>query len=175
MSSKQAFGIWITGLPASGKSTITRHLVGHFHTLGISPAVLESDALREILTPEPTYSPAERDRFYEQMVRFGAMITRCSVPVIFDATANRRAYRDLARSLVPRYLEVFVDTPLEQCKARDPKGIYRAAAEARSFTVPGIQEAYERPNHPDLHLDGRDDPSQNAARIVEKARSAGYL
>jgi len=175
MKRDQGFAIWMTGLPASGKSTIVRMLLELLHDIGILPAVLESDTVRRILTPEPVYSDAERDLFYEQLVRFGAMLTHNHIPVIFDATANRRSYRDRARTLIPKYLEVFVDTPLEVCKERDPKGLYRAAGRRGYSEVPGVHAVYERPILPDLILDGQADPALNAVRVAEKARKAGFI
>jgi adenylylsulfate kinase len=175
MRTEQGFGIWITGVPSSGKSTISRSLVQLLERRGIRPVVLESDALRRVLTPDPTYAPDERDRFYQQMAGLGALITRCGVPVIFDATANRRAYRDAGRSRITQFLEVLVTCPLDECRKRDPKGLYAAAAVGAASHVPGIQAAYESPPAPDIALDGRDDPAGNAERIVELLLLHGYL
>lgn len=175
MSRSPGFAVWITGLPASGKSSVTRELVSQLNAAGISPVVLESDLLRTILTPKPTFSQEERDLFYHQVAELGVMITRHGVPVIFDATANRRAYRDHARGAISRYLEILIDTPLDDCRRRDPKGIYRAAGSSSTATVPGIQVPYERPQTPELTLDGRDDPAGNAARIFTLLRSSGCI
>ena len=112
---------------------------------GVDVAVLESDALRQIFTPHPHYDEQERATFYRQLVYVGTLLTRHGVPVIFDATANRRTYRDGARQQIPRFLEVYVDCPLETCMSRDPKGIYRKAREGAANTVPGLQAAYEPP------------------------------
>jgi len=90
---------------------------------GIDAAVLESDVLRQIFTLHPRYDEQEREAFYRQMVYIGTLLTRHGVPVIFDATANRRCYRDRAREEIPRVIEGYVDGPLEICVARDPKGI----------------------------------------------------
>jgi adenylylsulfate kinase len=175
MTHKQAFGIWITGIPSSGKSTITCELVTLLHELDIYPAVLESDSLRKVLTPEPTYRPAERDRFYQQMADLGALIARGGAPVIFDATANRRYYRDRARSSIPRFLEILIACPIEECMKRDPKGIYAAAVSGTATHVPGIQTEYEIPLAPDLTLDGRLPARDNASRIIELLRQRNYL
>ena len=139
-------------------------------------AVLESDALRPIFTPHPRYDDEERDTFYAQMVFVGALLTRHGVPVIFDATANRRRYRDQARKEIAKFLEVYVDCPLETCIARDPKGIYRAAREGASTTVPGLQAAYEPPRNPDVVVRGdRDAPEAAAQRIIAKLAERNYL
>lgn len=121
----KAFAIWITGLPASGKSTIVAELTPKLEGLGRAVEVLESDALRRILTPVPTYSHEERDLFYRALAFMGARLVAHGVTVIFDATANRRAYRDFARSLIPRFIEVAVECPLELAMQRDYKGTYR--------------------------------------------------
>jgi adenylylsulfate kinase len=164
------FGVWITGIPSSGKSTVTRELITLLHERGIHPAVLESDSLRKVLTPEPTYRTAERDRFYQQMADLGILIVRWGVPVVFDATANRRLYRDRARLSISCFLEVLITCPIEECKKRDPKGIYAAAVSGDASNVPGVQVDYEPPLVPDLTLDGRMPARDNARKIIEKLR-----
>src|SRR5579872_4391797 len=118
---RHAFAVWITGLPASGKSTVAANLAAQLQVRGVHVAVLESDELRKIFTPHPRYDAEERDTFYRQMVYLGVLLTQHGVPVLFDATANRRAYRDWARQQIPKFLEVYVDCPLAACMARDPK------------------------------------------------------
>ena len=145
--------------------------MGELRALGIQPAVLESDALRQILTTHPSYTDEERDVFYCQLASLGALLTRQGVPVIFDATANRRRYREQARKEIPRFLEVYVDCPLETCIARDPKGIYRNAREGKVTTAPGLQSTYEPPQDPDIVVCSDKEPAASAAyRIVEKLR-----
>lgn len=173
---QDAFAVWITGLPASGKSTVAVSLKAQLENRGVDVAVLESDALRPILTPHPRYDEEERETFYRQMVFVGALLTRHGVPVIFDATANLRRYRDEARQQIAKFLEVYVDCPLAICIARDPKGIYRAAREGASTTVPGLQAAYEPPQDPDVVVHGdRDAPEAAAERIVAKLAEKRYL
>ena len=118
----KAFAIWLTGLPASGKSTIVKALKPQLEGLGCVVEVLESDAVRRILTPAPTYSHEERDLFYRALAFMGARLVAHGVTVIIDATANRRAYRDFARSLIQNFIEVAVECPLELAMQRDYKG-----------------------------------------------------
>lgn len=175
MKGKQGFAVWITGVPASGKSSITRELVVQLNEQGVLPAVLESDALRTILTPEPAYTPEERDRFYRQMARIGEMLCREGIPVIFDATANRREYRDHARARIASFLEVLVECPLELCRKRDPKGIYAASDRGKTMSVPGVQAPFEPPLVPDVVVDGREDPRISAEAIVRRLRERGDI
>lgn len=164
--SSKAFAIWITGLPASGKSTITSALRPQLEALGLTVEVLESDAVRRVLTPRPTYSPAERDLFYRALAFMGARLVDHGVTVIFDATASRRAYRDFARSVIPRFIEVAVECPLATCMQRDDKGTYRRGQRGESSTVPGLQEPYEAPLTPELNLDTTKTSAKEAARKV---------
>jgi adenylylsulfate kinase len=175
MMGKGSYAIWITGLPASGKSTITKALAGKLRERGGVLAVLESDELRKILTPDATYSPEERALFYRQMALLGAMLVKTGISVIFDATANRRAYRDYARSLIGRFLEVYIDCPLSACAARDPKGIYAAAAAHRSTNVPGVHDAYEPSPSPDVVVSCNEDPEKAAERILSRLKDFAYL
>ena len=170
------FAVWITGLPASGKSTLAKALTRELSAQGVDVAVLESDALRRIFTPHPRYDEEEREVFYGAMVHVGRLLTEHGVPVIFDATANRRAYRDRARQQIPRFLEVYVNCPLAVCMARDLKGTYRKAREGTATTVPGIQTAYEPPEHPEVVSQGNEEaPEVAAQRVVAKLIERGYL
>jgi adenylylsulfate kinase len=173
---RQGFAVWLTGLPASGKTTIANVLRRELADRGVNVAVLESDALRRILTPNPGYGESERDIFYAAMAHIGGLLTRHGVSVIFDATANRRSYRDRARRQIPEFLEVHVDCPLEVCEARDPKGIYRRGREGISPTVPGLHVEYEPPLQPDLVVRGdREMPGDAARRIVATLSGKGFL
>ena len=171
-----AFAVWITGLPASGKSTIAAKLIAQLDARGVDVALLESDELRKIFTPHPRYDPEERDMFYRQMVYVGVLLTQHGVPVIFDATANRRVYRDWARQQISKFVEVYVECPLATCIARDPKGIYRRAREGEAETVPGLQTTYEAPEKPEVVLHGdRDTPEDAARRVITKLAELDYL
>ena len=165
------FAVWLTGLPASGKSTLARALKAVLAARGIDCAVLESDVLRAVLTPQPCFDEQERDTFYNQMAFIGALLTQHGVAVIFDATANRREHRDGARRRIAKFLEVWVNSPLEICMARDPKGIY-----GKGVTVPGLQVAYEPPMSPDVVIQGdREDSGEAAQRIVAVLVQRGYV
>lgn len=170
------FAVWLTGLPASGKSTIARALAGELEARGVRAVVLESDEMRKVLTPAPTYSEGERDAFYASLVQIAGHLCERSVPVILDATANRRHYRDRGRTALERFLEVHVDAPLEVCRARDPKGLYRSAAASAGSTLPGVGAAYEPPEHPDLVV-GRGGESAAAAarRILAALDERGWI
>ncbi len=174
----RGFAVWITGLPASGKSTVTGCLVHELAARGIDVAILESDALRRVVTPHPTYTDEERETFYRTMTYIGALLVAHGVPVIFDATANRRAYRAEARAAIERFVEVYVDCPLDVCIARDPKGLYRKARSGETSTLPGVQASYESPERPDVVVSGAGGLREAAAAaraIVGALERKGYV
>jgi len=173
---REPFALWLTGLPASGKSAIARALLSRLHERGLDAAHLESDVLRTQLTPFPRYDDAERWLFYAAMTELGGFLCNHGMPVVFDATANLRVLRDAARKRIARFAEIYVDTPLEVCRARDPKGLYRAAAEGRSTTLPGAQAPYEPPLAPELVVSGADSsPEEAALRIVAFLERVGWV
>ena len=169
------FAIWITGLPASGKSTIVSALKPQLEGLGLTVEVLESDEVRRVLTPTPTYSEAERDLFYRALAFLGQKLVAHGVTVIFDATASRRAYRDFAKSMISRFAEVSVECPLAICMERDRKGTYRKGQVGESLTVPGLQSPYEAPINPDLRIDTTSISSADAARQILGLVKAKFL
>ncbi len=171
-----AFAVWLTGLPASGKSAIAAELCQRLSRAGLAVEVLESDKVRRILTPEATYSHQERDLFYRALAFCGSRLVSHGIPVVFDATANRRQYRQMARDLIPRFLEVAVVCPLAVCQQRDRKGTYTRGLDGRSSTVPGLQDPYEPPLAPDLEIDSvREGPGEAADRLMALLRERGFL
>ena len=176
MERNTAFAVWITGLPASGKSTLANSLARQIDERGLEVTVLESDALRKIFSTQPRYDEQDREYFYGSLAFIGRILTEHGISVIFDATANRRSYRDRARQQIARFIEVYVECPLEICIQRDPKGIYRRAREGEASHVPGVQAVYEPPETPAAVIHGnRDNPEEAAHRVVEVLVNKGFL
>jgi len=179
--SAPSWAIWVTGLPGSGKSAVARALAARLQAAGEPVTVLELDVLRRTITPEPTYSDAEREVVYRSLVHFARLLTRHGVPVIIDATGHRRAWRDLARATIPHFAEVQLVCPLEVARERErartaghaPRGIY-AAAGRPGATVPGVDVAYEPAEAPELTVDtAAVDVAAAAAQIEPLARRLG--
>jgi adenylylsulfate kinase len=147
------FAVWLTGLPASGKTTVAHELRRLLAERGLPAVLIDSDDLRRILTPQPAYTDAERDWFYGVIIYLAAWLARSGVNVLMAATAHRQAYRQLAREQIERFVEVYVRCPIEVCRRRDPKGIYRLAQQGQAGSVPGVGVTYEPPAHPDVVVD----------------------
>jgi len=170
------FAIWITGLPSSGKSTVTAALTQQLRAAGTDLTVLESDRMRKVFSDKPQYDERERELFYGSLAFIGRVLVEHGISVVFDATANRRSYRKRVRDSIPRFIEVFVDCPLEVCMSRDPKGIYRMAREGGAGNVPGLQAGYEPPENPDIVIRGDlEKPQEAAQRIVKLLADRGFL
>jgi adenylylsulfate kinase len=168
-----SFAVWLTGLSGAGKSAIAKELLAALHARGVAAAVLESDVMRTQLTPFATYEGAERDEFYAMLADLAAWLVSRGKPVIIDATANRRAYRDRAREAIARFAEVYVSTPLEVCAARDAKGFYKSKDVK---TLPGVQVAYEPPAAPELVISGaKGTPGDGAHEVVALLERRGWV
>jgi adenylylsulfate kinase len=162
--------VWITGLPASGKSTLAARVHRALLGEGRVSCLLDGDEVRDALVPRPGYTPRERDAFYETLARLAALIARQGPIAVVAATAHRRAYRDRARALAPRLVEVYMDVSPEVCRERDPKGLYRAARAGEIGALPGAGSAYEAPPSPEIVARGGEDAAALEA-ILERARS----
>ena len=145
--------VWITGLPASGKSTLATRLKEKLEP-GAACCILDSDELRNTLTPSPGYDERGRDDFYTTVAGLAALLAQQGLIVLVAATANRQSCRERARELAPRFLEVFVDVPVEECAERDPKGLYAAAKSGAIGNLPGVRASYEAPAAPDVVAQG---------------------
>lgn len=171
------FALWITGLPASGKTVLAMAVKKRLEEwCDINIVHLESDSLRKILTPEPTYSREERDWFYRILTFIGCLLTKNGVHVIFDATGNKKIYRDRARSSIEKFIEVYVKCPMDVCISRDPKGLYKKAMAGDATTVPGIQDIYEEPEDPDVIVNSdRISPEEGAEHIIARLKERGWI
>jgi adenylylsulfate kinase len=161
--------VWITGLPGSGKSTIADAV----KDLNQGFIVLRMDELREMVTPEPTYSEAERELVYRSLVYMAVKLTGSGHNVIIDATGNMRRWRELARLHIPGYIEVYLKCPLEFCRSREsarketrkaPRDIYKKAG--AGWPVPGVNVSYEEPVDPEIVIESDHTSPLEAARII---------
>jgi adenylylsulfate kinase len=155
-----AWVVWFTGLPGCGKTTIADKVLTILSEKGICARILQLDEIRRAITPKPKYTEEERDIVYASLAYMGKLLADEGVNVIIDATANRRRYRDFARSLIPNFAEVFIRAPLSVCMEREakrkakfsPKDIYKKAAGEKA-AVPGVNVAYEEPLAPEIEVD----------------------
>ena len=162
--------LWLTGLSGSGKSTIATELERELFNLGRHVYVLDGDNIRHGLCSDLGFSPKDRTENIRRIGEVAKLFADAGVICITAFISPYRADRDLVRKIIPRdrFMEVFVNAPLEVCEQRDPKGLYAKARakEIKEFT--GISAPYEAPLNPEVEL--RTDQmtiAESVARIVE--------
>jgi adenylylsulfate kinase len=163
--------LWITGLPGCGKSTVALKVKEMLPDV----TILRMDDLRKIVTPAPTYSDEEREHVYRALVYTAKTLYEAGQNVIIDATGNRRSWRQLARELIPGYMEVYLECPVKLCIEREktrtdthaaPKNIYEKGK--AGWPVPGIKVPYDTPVNPELIIDSENEPPEKAAEKIVK-------
>lgn len=171
------FCLWITGLPGSGKSTITKELQDLLSAAGVESMVLRLDEIRKVLTPEPAYTDDEREIVYRALAMMAQLMTEHSAKsVIIDATGNRRYYRRVARELIAEFAEIYVSCPLKICREREglrrgklvERDLYGKAARGElEGELPGVTAPYEAPENPEVMVaSDMLSPSESAERIM---------
>ena len=171
MAGEKGFTVWFTGLSGSGKSTISDSLVGELERRGSRIEVLDGDVVRENLSKGLGFSKEDRDTNIRRIAFVADLLSRNGVPVITAAISPYREIRDEAREMMgERFIEVFVDTPLEVCEARDVKGLYKKARSGEIPVFTGVSDPYEAPENPEMTIktEGHT-PEESAQEII------GYL
>jgi adenylylsulfate kinase len=163
--------VWITGRPSAGKSTLAQRLHQALRERGVPCCVLDGDAVRAALVPSPGYGSDERRSFYASLAQIAALLAKQNLIVLVPATAHSRSYREHARSVSPRYVEVYVDVSPEDAVERDGKGLYRAARQGSVRGLPGADAVYEEPLSPDVVASGGYDAAA-IARVLGLVGSA---
>ncbi len=148
--------VWLTGLSGSGKSTIADALERRMHALGMHTFVLDGDNVRTGLNKDLGFTPEDRAENVRRVAEAARLMVEAGLIVIVALISPFRADRRAAREIFEGedFLEVYVDTPVEMCAVRDPKGLYAKAQSGSLPNMTGIGQEYEPPEHPDVRLDG---------------------
>ena len=146
--------LWFTGLSGAGKSTIANLVEAELHSRGVHTLMLDGDNVRHGLNRDLGFTEGDRVENIRRVGEVAKLMTEAGLVVLCSFISPFRAERQMVRELVEQgeFVEIFVDTPIEQCIARDPKGLYRRAlrGEIKNFT--GVDQSYEAPERPELHL-----------------------
>ncbi|NQT34745.1 adenylyl-sulfate kinase [bacterium] len=169
---QKGFTIWMTGLPSSGKSTTAFTLEHELMKKGHLAYVLDGDNIRYGLNKNLGFSAEDREENIRRIGEVTRLFADAGVVTITSFISPYRKDRDLARKIHDEtgliFIEIFVDTPVEICEERDPKGLYKKArkGEIKGFT--GVDDPYESPDNPELVLKTESrSPEQVAGEIFE--------
>ena len=161
--------IWLTGLSGSGKSTIANGVEKRLHALGMHPYVLDGDNLRMGLNSDLGFTPEDRAENVRRISELAKVLVDAGLIVLVAVISPFETDRQRAKSLFEQgeFLEVFVDTPVEVCVARDPKGLYKKASKGEIPNFTGVGQGYETPKNPDLHLKGDAELDENVEKVLK--------
>lgn len=146
--------LWFTGLSGSGKSTVATAVEERLLARGVAAYVLDGDNVRHGLNADLGFSPSDREENIRRIGEVCRLFHDAGLVVLTAFISPYRADRDRARALHPigGFVEVYVDTPIEVCESRDPKGLYRKARAGEIPDFSGISAPYEEPEAPELRL-----------------------
>lgn len=152
LNQHKSFVLWFTGLPASGKSTLSNALECKLHEMGIRTYLLDGDNVRQGLCKDLDFSEEGRRENIRRIAEVAKLFVDAGIVVIAAFISPYRADREMARNLFEpgEFIEVYVKCPLHECERRDPKGLYRKArsGEIKNFT--GVSAPYEEPLRPEI-------------------------
>jgi len=171
------FTIWLTGMSGSGKSTLTAILERGLRERGLPVEVLDGDVVRTHLTRGLGFSKEDRDENIRRVGWVCELLTRHGVVAIAAVISPYRDVRDEVRERIGRFVEVYMEAPLEVLAERDVKGLYRRAMAGEIENFTGVSDPYEPPLDPEVicHTDGRETPEQSAAKVMARLEELGYL
>ncbi|WP_350305250.1 adenylyl-sulfate kinase [Photorhabdus viridis] len=172
-----ALVIWFTGLSGSGKSTVAGALEQALFQRGIKTYLLDGDNLRHGLCSDLGFSEQDRQENIRRVGEVANLMVDAGLVVLTAFISPHKAERQKVRELLEpgQFIEVFVDTPLEICESRDPKGLYKKAraGEIRHFT--GIDSTYEIPDNPEIYLAGQQPIEASVEQLLAELKKNGII
>src|SRR5947199_5359976 len=170
------FTICFTGLSGSGKSTLSEVIEQHMKALGRNVEVLDGDIVRTHLSKGLGFSREDRDTIINRIAFVCGLLTRNGVICISAAIAPYREARAWARQEIGNFMEVYVKCPIDVCRQRDVKGLYKLVDEGKITGFTGVDDPYEEPQHPELIVEtDKETVEQSIERIFAKLDELGYL
>ncbi len=173
---EKGFVVWLTGLPASGKTTVAVDLEKRLRDRGLRVEVMDGDEVRKGLSRDLGFSKEDREIHAMRVAYVSKLLSRNGVAVIVALISPYRSFRAAIRKDIDDFIEVFVRCPVEECAKRDPKGLYAKAlaGEIKDFT--GVDDPYEDPENPELVLDTyAEETSESVNKVLDWLSVHGYL
>ncbi|GCF10498.1 adenylyl-sulfate kinase [Dictyobacter arantiisoli] len=170
------FTIWFTGLSGAGKSTLSEALELRLRARGRNVEILDGDKVRTHLSKGLGFSKEDRDTNIKRIAFVAGLLTRNGVVCISAAIAPYRDARAWAREEIGNFVEIYVKCPLEVCRQRDVKGLYKLVDEGKVKNFTGVDDPYEEPLNPELVVEtDKETIEESVDRIFAKLEELGYL
>jgi adenylylsulfate kinase len=170
------FTIWFTGLSGAGKSTLSEAIQARLRARGRNVEILDGDVVRTHLSKGLGFSREDRDINIKRIAFVCGLLTRNGVPCISAAISPYREAREWARQEIGNFVEVYVKCPLETCRQRDVKGLYKLVSEGKLKGFTGVDDPYEEPENPELIVEtDKETIEESIERIFAKLEELGYL
>ncbi len=168
--------IWFTGLSGAGKSTLSEALEERLKARERSVEILDGDIVRTHLSKGLGFSREDRDTNIKRIAFVCGLLTRNGVVCISAAISPYREAREWARHEIGTFVEVYVKCPIEVCRQRDVKGLYKLVDEGKITGFTGVDDPYEEPEHPELIVEtDQETVEQSVGRILTTLEALGYL
>lgn len=170
------FVVWLTGLPAAGKTTIATLLAEKLCASGLRTEMLDGDMIRRGLSKDLGFNRQDREENVRRIAFVADLLSRNGIAVIVAAVSPYRSSRAQARSMIRYFVEVYVECPLHILAARDPKGLYRRALAGDLPQFTGISDPYEVPSEPELTIhSSTQTPLEGTLQIMKYLIDARHL
>jgi adenylylsulfate kinase len=170
------FTIWFTGLSGSGKSTLSEILEQRLQAHGHKVEIMDGDIVRTHLSKGLGFSREDRDTNIKRIAFVCNLLSRNGVICISAAIAPYREAREWAREHIGNFVEIYVKCPLDVCRARDVKGLYKLVDEGKIKNFTGVDDPYEEPEHPELVVEtDKETIEESISRIFAKLEELGYI
>lgn len=170
------FTVWFTGLPCSGKTTVSQLLAARLRSLKYPVELLDGDEVRHHLSQGLGFTRQDRDLNIGRIGYVCHLLSRNGVIAIAAAVSPYREAREAVRKRIGRFMEVYVKCPLEVCIARDKKGMYRKAFAGEIPQFTGVSDPYEEPTEPEVIVEtDAQSPEESISVILGQLVSLGYI
>ncbi|HKF38463.1 MAG TPA: adenylyl-sulfate kinase [Ktedonobacteraceae bacterium] len=172
----KGFTLWFTGLSGAGKSTLSEAIEHRLRASGQKVEVLDGDVVRTHLSKGLGFSRGDRDTNIKRIAFVCGLLTRNDVICISAAISPYSETRQWARDHIGNFVEVYVKCPIEVCRQRDVKGLYKLVDEGKIKGFTGVDDPYEEPEHPELIVEtDRETVEESIERIFARLEDLGYL
>ena len=168
--------LWLTGIPASVKTTLALGLQQFFQQKGITVESLDGDEIRKTLSKDLGFSSEDRKEHNRRVIFLAKLLSKNGITTIIPLISPYRETRAFARKEIPSFIEIWVKASVDECKKRDPKGLYKKALAGEIKNLTGLQAPYEEPQNPEIVIDTEKHSIPESIELITSTiKKLGYL